>query len=172
MIGRRPTASSSFVLAAARLRALQLDPLRPGSRTRHLRGRTRRTVRASPAEHASHRARFLHPLDKGGPHGCRGRYGFAGLFIPAMGWAQCRGMMNFPGLRSAASDCPAPQIDPLRLAAAAYLARFTGSSREHTESGLRCYLSWCADRALDPLAARRPHLELYIRWRQEIRRFK
>ena len=54
----------------------------------------------------------------------------------------------------------------------AYLARFTGSSREHTESDLRCYLSWCAQRDLDPLAARRPHLELYIRWMQEVRRFK
>jgi hypothetical protein len=28
-----------------------------------------------------------------------------------------------------------------------------------------------AERGLDPLAARRPHLELYIRWMQEIRRF-
>jgi site-specific recombinase XerD len=37
---------------------------------------------------------------------------------------------------------------------------------------LRCYLSWCAGRGLDPLAARRPHLELYIRWMQEARRFK
>jgi integrase len=37
---------------------------------------------------------------------------------------------------------------------------------------LRCYLGWCAERDLDPLAARRPHLELYIRWMQEIRRFK
>ena len=55
---------------------------------------------------------------------------------------------------------------------AAYLARFKGSSREHTESDLRCFLSWCAERGLDPLAARRPHLELYIRWMQEIRRFK
>ena len=27
-------------------------------------------------------------------------------------------------------------------------------------------------RGLDPLAARRPHLELYIRWMQEVRRFK
>ena len=54
----------------------------------------------------------------------------------------------------------------------AYLARFTGSSREHTEYDLRCYLSWCAQRDLDPLAARRPHLELYIRWMQEVRRFK
>jgi len=65
-----------------------------------------------------------------------------------------------------------PFIDRLRLAMAAYLARFTGSSREHTESDLRCYLAWCAERGLDPLAARRPHLELYIRWMQEIRRFK
>jgi hypothetical protein len=43
---------------------------------------------------------------------------------------------------------------------AAYLARFKGSSREHTESDLRSYLAWCAERDLDPLAAQRPHLEL------------
>jgi integrase/recombinase XerD len=55
---------------------------------------------------------------------------------------------------------------------AAYLARFTGISRNRTESDLRCYLAWCAERGLDPLAAQRPHLELYIRWMQEIRRFK
>jgi integrase/recombinase XerD len=55
---------------------------------------------------------------------------------------------------------------------AAYLARFKGSSREHTESDLRCYLALCAERGLDPLTARRPHLELCIRWMQEIRRFK
>jgi site-specific recombinase XerD len=60
----------------------------------------------------------------------------------------------------------------LRLAVAAYLARFKGSSREHTESDLRCYLAWCAEHGLDPLAAQRPHLELYIGWMQEIRRFK
>ena len=54
----------------------------------------------------------------------------------------------------------------------AYLARFTGISCNRTESDLRCYLAWCAERGLDPLAARRPHLELYIRWMQEIRRFK
>ena len=55
---------------------------------------------------------------------------------------------------------------------AAYLTRFKGSSREHTESDLRCYLAWCAERGLDPLSAQRPHLELYIRSMQEIRRFK
>ena len=55
---------------------------------------------------------------------------------------------------------------------AAYLARFKGSSREHTEYDLRCYLTGCAERGLDPLAARPPHLELYIRSMQKIRRFR
>jgi hypothetical protein len=53
-------------------------------------------------------------------------------------------------LSSAADARPA---DPVRLAASAYLARFPGSSREHTESDLRCYLRWCADRGLDPLGS-------------------
>ena len=81
-------------------------------------------------------------------------------------------MMNFPELPSASSDPSVPFTDQLRLAVAAYLARFQGSSRYHTASDLRCYLGWCAQRGLDPLAARRPHLELYIRWMQEIRQFK
>jgi integrase/recombinase XerD len=81
-------------------------------------------------------------------------------------------MSNFTELASVPSDRPALPADQLRLATAAYLARFKGSSREHTESDLRCFLAWCAERGLDPLAARRPHLELYIRWMQEIRRFK
>ena len=81
-------------------------------------------------------------------------------------------MTNFAELASVPSDRPVPFTDELRLAVAAYLARFKGSSREHTQSDLRCYLSWCTERGLDPLAARRPHLELYIRWMQEIRRFK
>ncbi len=80
-------------------------------------------------------------------------------------------MRNFTGLAFVPSHPLAPFTDRLRLAVAAYLARFTGSSRQHTESDLRCYLSWCAGRGLEPLAARRPHLELYIRWMQEIRRY-
>src|SRR5262249_55384059 len=93
-------------------------------------------------------------------------------FLATGVWAQCRGMMTFTDLASVPADPLAPFPDQLRLAVAAYLARFTGSSRQHTESDLRCYLSWCAQRGLDPLAARRPHLELYIRWMQEIRHFK
>jgi site-specific recombinase XerD len=86
--------------------------------------------------------------------------------------AQGLGMMTFTELPPVPSDHLVPFTDQLRLAVAAYLARFKGSSRYHTESDLRCYLVWCAERGLDPLAARRPHLELYIRWMQEIRRFK
>jgi integrase/recombinase XerD len=86
--------------------------------------------------------------------------------------AHCQGMMNFTDLASVPSRPLAPFTDRLRLAVAAYLARFTGTSRTRTKSDLRCYLAWCAERGLDPLAARRPHLELYIRWMQEIRRFK
>ena len=81
-------------------------------------------------------------------------------------------MKNLITLGSALSSPPVPFTDQLRLAVAAYLARFKGTSREHTESDLRCYLAWCAERGLDPLAAQRPHLELYIRWMQEIRRFR
>ena len=80
--------------------------------------------------------------------------------------------MNFTDLASVPSRPLAPFTDRLRLAVAAYLARFKGISRNRTESDLRCYLAWCAERGLDPLAAQRPHLELYIRWMQEIRRFK
>jgi hypothetical protein len=81
-------------------------------------------------------------------------------------------MRNIADPTSVPSDYPEPFTAQLRLAVAAYLARFTGTSRTHTASDLRCYLSWCAGRGLDPLAARRPHLELYIRWMQEARQFK
>ena len=81
-------------------------------------------------------------------------------------------MTNFTELPSVPSDRLVPFTDRLRLAVAAYLARFKGSSREHTASDLRCFLAWCAERGLDPLAVRRAHLELYLRWMQEVRLFK
>lgn len=43
----------------------------------------------------------------------------------------------------------------LRLAVVAYLGRFTGISRMHTESDLRLFFAWCADQHLAPLAAQR-----------------
>jgi hypothetical protein len=46
-------------------------------------------------------------------------------------------MTNSMDLASVRSDRPVPFTDLLRLAGAAYLARFKGSSREYTESDLR-----------------------------------
>ncbi|WP_298457633.1 tyrosine-type recombinase/integrase [uncultured Cellulomonas sp.] len=63
------------------------------------------------------------------------------------------------------------RADPLRLAVAGYLARYRGETRRHAESDLRAYLTWCAERRLNPLAARRPHIELYVRWMQETRNY-
>lgn len=60
----------------------------------------------------------------------------------------------------------------LRLACAAYLARYTGSSRIHCTSDLRLYFRWCAERDLMPLAMVRAEVERYVRWMQEVRRFK
>jgi len=59
--------------------------------------------------------------------------------------------------------------DRLRLAALAYLARYKGQSRDHAASDLRGYLIWCADRGVDPLAATRVQIELWVRWMQETR---
>ena len=55
-------------------------------------------------------------------------------------------------------------ISPRALSAAdaRVLARLKGLLREHGESDLRCYLTWCAGQSLDPLAAQRPHLELKV----------
>jgi len=66
---------------------------------------------------------------------------------------------------------PPIHYDRLRMAAAAYLARYKGQTRVHSESDLRYFFCWCADRDLDPLDASRPHLELYVRWMQEHRHY-
>jgi integrase/recombinase XerD len=63
--------------------------------------------------------------------------------------------------------------DPmLKLAIAAYVARYKGQTRRHAVSDLNCYLAWCLQRDLMPLQAQRAHIELFIRWMQEIRRLK
>src|SRR5215207_3520959 len=68
------------------------------------------------------------------------------------------------------TNLPDPRV--LQLAVAGYLARFKGISRTHAESDLRAYLTWCRERRLEPLAASRPKVELYVRWMQEIRRLE
>jgi site-specific recombinase XerD len=64
----------------------------------------------------------------------------------------------------------APNV--LQLAAAAYLGRFKGLSRQHSASDLTVFFTWCAGQHLDPLTAGRADLERYVRWLQETRRFK
>ncbi|MCW3843377.1 tyrosine-type recombinase/integrase [Micromonospora yasonensis] len=57
----------------------------------------------------------------------------------------------------------------LRAAASAYLGRYRGDTRLHTESDLRVFLRWCTDQDLNPLAAVRADIERYLRWLQDVR---
>lgn len=59
--------------------------------------------------------------------------------------------------------------DTAHLAVAGYLARYTGRTREAYGQDLHQWFTWCADRQLDPLTAKRAHLELYGRWMEEAR---
>ena len=69
-------------------------------------------------------------------------------------------------------DASAGPSQQLGLATAAHLSRYRGTSREHTESDLRVFFGWCQNRQLAPLTATRNDLELYLRWMQDVRRFK
>ena len=62
--------------------------------------------------------------------------------------------------------------DLLRVAIAAHLSRYKGLSRVHTDSDLRVFLRWCAEHHLAPLTVQRADVELFVRWLEEIRRFK
>ena len=62
---------SSFVLAAARLRALQPDPWPRGEKDQTAARKDPEEQSAQPGGAGSHRARSVRPLDTGGPYGCR-----------------------------------------------------------------------------------------------------
>ncbi|MFI9452548.1 hypothetical protein [Amycolatopsis sp. NPDC052450] len=49
----------------------------------------------------------------------------------------------------------ATRVNP---AALAYLGRYTGFFRAHSESDLRIFFVWCQDRELVPLAAGEPYI--------------
>jgi len=49
------------------------------------------------------------------------------------------------------------------LAAAAFLSRYREPTVSAYRADLRCYWGWCADHDLQPLSARRAHIELYLR---------
>jgi hypothetical protein len=57
----------------------------------------------------------------------------------------------------------------LQTAVSAYLGRYRGETRSHTESDLCIFLTWCTDQELDPLTAKRTDIERYLRWLQDVR---
>src|ERR671932_1964209 len=60
----------------------------------------------------------------------------------------------------------------LRAAVSAYLGRYRGETRVHTESDLRVFLRWCTEQGIDPLSAVRVDIERYVRWLQDVRRYQ
>ncbi len=60
-------------------------------------------------------------------------------------------------------NLPAALFDASDFAAAGFLARYREPTTSAYRQDLRCFWQWCADHQLAPLAAKRPHLELYLR---------
>ena len=52
-------------------------------------------------------------------------------------------------------------LDEAELAAAAFLARYSGRTLDAYRHDLRTFLQWAADVGLAVLEATRPHIELY-----------
>src|SRR5919108_2122776 len=73
-----------------------------------------------------------------------------------------------------ASDTGVVRADHLvlRAAVSAYLGRYRGETRVHTESDLRVFLRWCTEQGIDPLSAVRVDIERYVRWLQDVRRYQ
>jgi integrase/recombinase XerD len=73
------------------------------------------------------------------------------------------------------TELPATRIaahTDVQLAAAGYLARYTGHTRDSYTTDLKIFFAWCAANGLEPFAARRPHIELFVRWLDEVRQLK
>jgi len=64
---------------------------------------------------------------------------------------------------------PLPPFGEVHLAAAGFLARYSGKTRIAYTLDLKTYFSWCAARSAEVFAMTRPHLELYVRWMEEDR---
>ncbi len=60
-----------------------------------------------------------------------------------------------------------PLLDEAQLAAAAFLARYSGRTLESYRTDLRQFFQWADNVGLAPLEATRPHIELYRAWMDE-----
>ena len=58
-------------------------------------------------------------------------------------------------------------FDEAQLAAAAFLARYSGRTLDAYRHDLRGFLQWSAEVGVTVLAATRPHIELYRGWMED-----
>lgn len=66
---------------------------------------------------------------------------------------------NLPSIPTEPQAAP----DLLQMATAAFLARYKPVTRKVYTTCLRNYFTWCRNNGLDPMAAGRPHIELFSR---------
>lgn len=59
------------------------------------------------------------------------------------------------------------ELDEAHLAAASFLARYSGRTLDAYRHDLRGYFQWAADNSLDVLKATRPHIELFRGWMED-----
>ena len=64
---------------------------------------------------------------------------------------------------------PMPLFGPVQLAAAGFLARYSGRTRDAYALDLKTYFAWCAARGTEVFEMTRPHVEVYVRWMEEQR---
>ena len=66
---------------------------------------------------------------------------------------------------------PMPMFGPVQLAAAGFLARYSGRTRDAYALDLKTYFAWCAARGTEVFEMTRPHVEVYVRWMEEQRHY-
>ncbi len=54
--------------------------------------------------------------------------------------------------------------DPLELALAGFLLAYKGRTFDKQRRVIKHYVDWCLQNDLQPLEAKRPHIELFVRW--------
>lgn len=59
------------------------------------------------------------------------------------------------------------EFDEAQLAAASFLARYSGRTLEAYRHDLRGFSQWAADNGIGVLAATRPHIELFRAWMED-----
>lgn len=64
------------------------------------------------------------------------------------------------------------RLDRDRLVAAAFLASYREPTRSLYAMNLRQWFSWCAERGMSPLDAKRAHLEVWARELEELKGLK